>query len=63
FTFSGKLTLNEIGSGVGIATKELVKKLDLPKDISLDKPIKDIKEEYNLNIEKMRTEIENLQKK
>ncbi|MGL5099174.1 MAG: 4Fe-4S binding protein, partial [Fusobacteriaceae bacterium] len=33
FTFSGKLTLNEIGSGVGIATKELVKKLDLPKDI------------------------------
>ncbi|MGL5125248.1 MAG: 4Fe-4S binding protein, partial [Fusobacteriaceae bacterium] len=63
FTFSGKLTLNEIGSGVGIATKELVKKLDLPKDIPLDKPIKDIKEEYNLNIEKMRTEIENLQKK
>ncbi|MGL5099669.1 MAG: 4Fe-4S binding protein, partial [Fusobacteriaceae bacterium] len=41
FTFSGKLTLNEIWTGVGMSPEELVKKLGLPKDIPLDKSVKD----------------------
>lgn len=63
FSFSGKLTLNQIAAGVNIPVEKLVEKLGLPENIPLDKPVKDIKDEYSLDTEKIRAEVEKMIKK
>jgi polyferredoxin len=50
FSFRGHMTITEISSITGLSPEDVIEKLELPEDIPVDRPLKEMGEEYNYDI-------------
>lgn len=58
FELRGHMTISEIASATGFSIKEVVEKLELPEDIPVDKPLKEMSEEYGYDMGTLKSKAE-----
>lgn len=58
FTFRGHMTISEISSETGFSENEVIEKLELPQDIPVNRPLKDMTSEYGYEMGELKSKAE-----
>ncbi|URA09368.1 4Fe-4S binding protein [Thermospira aquatica] len=57
FFLEGTMTIQEIANSLKLSPEEVIKRLGLPKDIPIDKPLRDMKDTYGYTIPGLREKL------
>uniref|UniRef100_A0A7C3E6D2 4Fe-4S binding protein n=1 Tax=Gracilinema caldarium TaxID=215591 RepID=A0A7C3E6D2_9SPIR len=57
FVLEGTMTIQDVAKALSVSTKQIIEKLGLPADISVDKPLKDMKDQYGYSMATLKEKI------
>ncbi len=57
FVLEGTMTIQDVAKALSVSAKQVIEKLGLPADISVDRPLKDMKDQYGYSMATLKEKI------